>query len=158
MERYKVPPPALAQRVLELRNLALPNAQVKLCSGRKLRYRFALAPSEFGRIYECELQIAPDGSPPEMFVLQPSLKSLTDEALPHVYPHTGAGTKLCLWWPKQREWQPQMRLSETYIPWTAEWLWYFEDWLTTGIWAGGGEHPRPGKKRWPGKVKFAHSR
>ncbi len=52
------------------------------------------------------------------------------------------------WMPKKREWRPQMQLSDTYIAWTAEWLWYFEDWLATGIWAGGGEHPRPRKKRW----------
>ena len=40
-----------------------------------------------------------------------------------------------------------MRLFDTLIPWTAEWLWYFEDWLATGVWSGGGEHPRINKKR-----------
>lgn len=34
-----------------------------------------------------------------------------------------------------------MKLSDTYIAWTAEWLGYFEDWLATGEWAGGGRHP-----------------
>lgn len=158
MVQYTPPPPALAKRACELRSLGLPNAQVKFDSGRKLTYRFFISPSDYGRVYECELQVSPDGRPPEMFVLQPCLSRLTDEKLPHIYPHTGVGTKLCLWWPKQREWQPQMKLSETYIPWTAEWLWYFEDWLTTGYWAGGGEHPRQSEKRWPGKVKFARTR
>jgi len=43
---------------------------------------------------------------------------------------------------------PQMKLVDTYIAWTSEWLWHFEDWLTTGVWAGGGEHPQQRRKRW----------
>ena len=68
--------------------------------------------------------------------------------IPHIYPHSGLGTKLCLWLPGSGEWSPQMRLSETYLPWTAEWLDYFEDWLITDSWAGGGAHPAPRRKRW----------
>lgn len=47
--------------------------------------------------------------------------------LPHVYPHKGSGTKLCLWLPKAHEWSAQLRLDETYLPWAAEWLDYFEE-------------------------------
>jgi len=150
MTRYPIaPPPTLAQRAWELRALPLDGARLVFFAGRALHYRFRLAPSEFGRIYTCELRLTPDARPPEMFVLDPDLKTLADEeALPHIYPSKGLGTKLCLWWPKQREWLPQMKLSETYIPWTSEWLWYFEDWLATGTWSGGGEHPRMRVKRW----------
>lgn len=150
MMRYPAPPiPTLAQRALELRALSLDGARLVFLSGRALRYRFRLAPSEFGRVYECELRLTPDPRPPEMFVLNPDLTALADEAsLPHIYPSKGLDTKLCLWWPKQREWLPQMKLAETYIAWTSEWLWHFEDWLATGVWAGGGEHPRQRRKRW----------
>lgn len=150
MTRYPTTPtPTLAQRAWELRALPLDGARLVFFSGRALHYQFRLAPSEFGRIYTCELRLTPGAQPPEMFVLDPDLKTLADEeALPHIYPSKGAGTKLCLWWPKQREWLPQMKLSETYIPWTSEWLWYFEDWLASGAWSGGGEHPRMRVKRW----------
>ena len=141
--------PTLAQRALELRALPLDGARVILHAGCLLRYRFSISPSDFGRIYECELQVTPDARTPEMLVLRPDLTTLANEAsLPHIYPNKGPGTKLCLWWPKQREWLPQMKLTETYIPWTSEWLWYFEDWLTTGVWTGGGKHPGQRKKRW----------
>lgn len=40
--------------------------------------------------------------------------------------------ELLLWWPKQREWLPQMKLFDAYIAWIAEWLWYFEGRPTTG--------------------------
>ena len=150
MKRYPAPAiPTLAQRALELRALRLDDAQLVFLSGRALHYRFRLAPSEFGRIYECELRLTPDSLQPAMYVLSPDLKTLADESsLPHIYPCKGPGTKLCLWWPKKREWLPQMKLADTYIAWTSEWLWYFEDWLANGIWAGGGEHPRMLRKRW----------
>jgi hypothetical protein len=43
-----------------------------------------------------------------------------------------------------------MKLNETYLPWTSEWLDYFEEWLVTDVWAGGGAHPEPRRKRWGG--------
>lgn len=143
------PVPTLAQRAWELRMLGLPGARISLRSGRELQYRFSISPGEFSRTYDCLLRTAPDARAPEMPVLHPDLSALAgDCAPPHIYPYRGPGTKLCLWWPKQREWQPQMTLANTYIPWTSEWLWYFELWLATGVWDGGGEHPQVRKKRW----------
>lgn len=142
------PAPSLAQRALELRVLGIPGASVRLDRGRELQYRFAIAPSAFGRTYNCLLRMRPDSREPEVLVLRPDLKSLAGKkTIPHVYDHDGPGTKLCLWWPKLREWMPRMKLSETCVPWTAEWLWYFEDWLATGEWAGGGQHPQPKRRR-----------
>lgn len=150
MRNFPAPPiPTLAQRALELEALNLEGAHLKFRSGRALHYRFRVSPSDYGRVYECELRMKPDGRAPEMFVLSPDLTMVAGESkLPHVYPSTGLGTKLCLWRPKKREWLPQMQLMDTYIAWTAEWLWYYEDWLTTGTWHGGGEHPRSRRKRW----------
>lgn len=34
-----------------------------------------------------------------------------------------------------------MRLDLTVVPWTSLWLFYFEDWLDSGEWRGGGMHP-----------------
>lgn len=142
MEYGPAPIPNLAQRALELGMLDLPGAGITFHSGRELQYRFAIAPSACSRLYECLLRIKPDARKPEMFVLSPDLKTLAGgQPIPHIYPHDGPGIKLCLWWPKQRDWKPQMKLTETYIPWAAEWLWYFEDWLGTSVWSGGGEHP-----------------
>ena len=145
-----IPPPSLAWRYHELQALALLGGVAEFKSGRELHYRFQIAPSDFGRQYTCRLQMTPDSRMPNVFVLRPNLCLLAgSRPLPHVYPHRGAGTKLCLWWPKRREWNPQMALAETYLAWTAEWLWYFEDWLMNGKWSGGGEHPtsRTGRHR-----------
>jgi hypothetical protein len=149
----RLPPPqipTLAERAIDLSTLDLDGAQVQLCAGRELQFRFEITPSAFGRLYSCLLTVTPDAHSPEVIVLAPDLQVLAgDTVLPHVYPHNGQGTKLCLWRPRRRDWAPQLKLSETFVPWTAEWLWYFEDWLATGEWAGGGEHPTPRAQRWP---------
>ncbi|MBT2303410.1 hypothetical protein J7E70_23450 [Variovorax paradoxus] len=145
-----VPPvriPTLAQRAMELRALNFPDARVRLSQGRELRFDFSIAPTVFSRLYRCKLLLTPMRSP-VMFVVKPDLCSLADgRPLPHVYHHHGPGTCLCLWLPRKNEWQSQMRLLETYLAWTGEWLNYFEEWLATDEWAGGGEHPPLPKTR-----------
>jgi len=113
----------------------------ELHQGRELRFRFTISPTPLSRVYRCLLKLYP-ARHPEMLVLDPDPKALAPgRAVPHTYPHEGPGTKLCLWLPKAREWSPEMRLAETYLPWTAQWLDYFEEWLVTDNWAGGGGHP-----------------
>jgi hypothetical protein len=139
--------PNLVCRAMELEALNLPGAEAVIIGGKVLRFRFRLAPGLFGQLYTCVLSVTPDGRRPEVVVVAPHLQSLAgDRRIPHIYPHKGRGTKLCLWWPPAREWLPQMALGDTFVPWTMEWLHFFEQWLATGQWHGSGEHPR--RKRW----------
>jgi hypothetical protein len=34
-----------------------------------------------------------------------------------------------------------MWIAHTIIPWSVLWFYFFEGWLATGEWEGGGEHP-----------------
>jgi hypothetical protein len=61
-------------------------------------------------------------------------------ALPHVYPLN----TLCLFL-GNREWHESIPIADTLVPWASEWLLYYELWLATGEWLGGGEHPPPGR-------------
>ena len=80
----------------------------------------------------------------------PDLRELAKgKKIPHTYgtdEKTG-GTRLCLFLPRHLsdenygEWRPQLKLSETILPWAALWLFYFEQWLFTGVWEGCGAHP-----------------
>jgi hypothetical protein len=141
------PIPTLTQRALELQSLDLPESRIERRGGKELWFYFKVAPGRFGRLYACLLKLSPDSRKPELLVVEPDLQQLAaGKSIPHFYSHKGRGTKLCLWWPRGREWVPQMSLRDTYVPWAVEWLLYFEDWLLTGEWAGGGQHPRP--KRW----------
>lgn len=142
------PLPSLARRYAELQALAWPGSTLRLIGGRELRFEFNVAPTPLSRMYRCLLKLTV-ARPPELLVLDPNPRVLAGgRPLPHVYPHKGLGTKLCLWLPKAHEWSAYMRLSETYLPWAAEWLDYFEEWLATDVWAGGGEHPQTRARRW----------
>ena len=144
--------PTLAQRAVELRALGFPGASLRLIRGRELHFDFEISPTIFSRTYLCKLCLTP-GRSPQMFVMKPDLFDLAEgRSLPHVYRHDGSGTRLCLWLPRKNEWVPQMVLIETYISWTSEWLNYFEEWLQTNVWSGGGEHPTPKRKRWAQKA------
>ena len=35
-----------------------------------------------------------------------------------------------------------MRIDQTIVPWTILWLFYFEEWLDSNEWKGGGVHPK----------------
>lgn len=129
----------LAQRLIELQTLRLGQPQHRFTRD-KLLYDFTMAPPG-GRFYRCRIVLHRDGSAPTFLVLSPDLTGLAKErALPHIYPHDGPGTRLCLWLPSSGEWTPCSRLRETLIPWAIEWLSYFENWLVTDEWNGGGVH------------------
>ena len=62
------------------------------------------------------------------------------QRLPHVYDHVKQ--QLCLYYGPAREWTPDKMIADTIVPWASEWLLHYEFWLVTGIWHGGGIHPR----------------
>jgi len=46
-----------------------------------------------------------------------------------------------------------MSLADTILPWASLWFFYYEIWLATGEWVGGGEHP--GDREDPGRIVTA---
>lgn len=69
-------------------------------------------------------------SPPKVWILSPNLVSNP----PHVY----KDNSLCLYYPKEQPWKyGRSSLYSHIIPWTHEWILYYEIWKITGVW----EHP-----------------
>lgn len=78
---------------------------------------------------------------PRIHVLSPPLRLAPGQnRLKHVFP----GDELCLY--IQGEWRPDLPLSRYVIPWVSEWLLFYEVWLATGEWLGGGHEPTIGRK------------
>lgn len=75
------------------------------------------------------------GSSPRIDVISPKL-ALADgeDKLPHVYEDDG----LCLYYPKAGEWHAGRSIAEYIVPWISIWLTFYEGWLATGHWHGGG--------------------
>ena len=75
---------------------------------------------------------------PDVFVIEPNSSALAgDREMPHVYKNP---LRLCLYLPGSGEWDGQMRIDRTFVPWTLVWLYYFEEWLASNDWKGGGVH------------------
>lgn len=148
MGRRFLTPPSLSAQLFRLSALELPGAQGHLWNKRaKLRFDFSVTPTLFSREYRCRLELERGGFSPQAFVLSPDLKQLAQgERPPHTYPNDHSErTRLCLFLPGSGEWTTRSWLADTMLPWTISWLRFYEIWLATGVWEGGGEHPRVDK-------------
>lgn len=83
---------------------------------------------------------------PRVQVIDPLLEPRADYEegpIPHVYVNSTDPTKpyLCLFSPELREWDANDLIADTTIFWASEWLYFYEGWLVTKKWRGGGRHP-----------------
>jgi hypothetical protein len=128
----------MAQHYVNLKSNRVSAGDGHLRRGR-LEWSYETSPSPLSRVYGIRIEMQQDLSP-EVFVETPDLHLLAEgRRLPHVYQRNPV--RLCLYHPGTTEWRPWMRLDQTVVPWTSLWLFYFEDWLASGEWKGGGEHP-----------------
>jgi hypothetical protein len=77
------------------------------------------------------------GESPKVYVDRPKLRRQTPE---EPIPHTFADDRPCLFYPDGNEWSAKSPIALTIVPWLMEWLVYYEAWLFTGEWQGGGLH------------------
>ncbi|MGS4884955.1 hypothetical protein [Roseibium sp. MB-4] len=103
-----------------------------------LVWDITVKPTPLSRAYSVSLKYKPNGTP-EVFVIDPDIQLLAgDRNIPHVY---NDPLRLCLYLPGSGQWHPSKRIDETIVPWTFAWLYYFEEWLVSDEWKGGGVHP-----------------
>ncbi len=109
-----------------------------------LLWRGVLVPTPLSNSYEVEISYSL-GSSPKVYALSPQLFVPAGMVLPHVYDHKEQ--RLCLYYPLGKpDWNSSMFLARTIVPWASEWFFYYELWLATGEWLGGGVHPSTPKK------------
>lgn len=131
-------PLSLAQQYAALRS-DWPEGNLRL-DKQGLTWTGLLRPTPLSRHYPVRLTYTLPSKPPRMRVLGGLLKDLAPgRRIPHLY--SQQAEELCLYTPWLDEWQPHLRLSRTLLPWALLWLLYFEDWLVTDDWQGGGTHP-----------------
>lgn len=105
----------------------------------QLVWEFDARPTPLSRTYRIRIRCEKFGAP-QVTVLSPNLNELAaGRRLPHVY--STKPVRLCLHVPKSDEWTLDKAIADTIVPWTYLWLLYFEHWLATDEWHGGGKHP-----------------
>ncbi len=85
-----------------------------------------IQPTELSIKYKIKIIYKPD-SKPKVFVKEPDIEH-NDEI--HMYPDKS----LCLYYPKEMPWHNSMHLTHTIIPWTVEWLIFYELYQIQGVW------------------------
>jgi hypothetical protein len=69
------------------------------------------------------------GYRPRVFILSPAIA----EDAPHRFKDDKS---LCLYFPEDGSWSSAKFIADTILPWTAEWLRFYEIWVVTEIWFG----------------------
>lgn len=134
-------PLTAAQQFLNLQKNLICAGSGTLHAGR-LVWRFRAAPTSLSRQYDLCIEYRQGGAP-RVFVEEPDLTVLAEgRRLPHVYEQQPC--RLCLYVPGVGEWGGWMRIDQTIVPWALLWLFYFEEWLSSDEWKGGGKHPQSG--------------
>lgn len=106
----------------------------------RFEWEFSAKPSPLSREYQLRI-VYKQGCTPQVFVDSPDLTELAQgDNLPHVYQQQP--TQLCLYLPGTGQWTAEKWIVKSIIPWAVLWLYYFEDWLVTREWKGGGKHPK----------------
>lgn len=123
---------SLARQALAL-DRHFPGGEVVLKPNR-LNWTGELQPTRDSRLYKVRI-VYRLGKHPQVKVLAPELDSGLAESLPHVFRYDN----LCLY--RDGEWTTSMLLAETIVPWSSEWLLYYELWKATEEWYGGGDWP-----------------
>lgn len=85
------------------------------------------------------------GCAPQAYVESPPLTGRADRtSIPHTYPADEQHVlRPCLYFPDDGDWRPHRLLSTTIVPWLLEWLVFYDVWLATGEWLGGGVEHAP---------------
>ena len=122
--------------------IALAYPEFRITDSRnELRCVGVLQPSVTSDRYTIQLEYAVPERP-RVTVLQPTLRLAAGRTkLPHVFD----GKELCLH--LSTDWNPELRISEFVMPWISLWLIFYETWLVTGEWLGGGHEPTRGNDR-----------
>lgn len=108
-----------------------------------------LQPTHLSETFQVEIAYTAPWRP-KVCVLSPELKVHPEHTrLPHVF---SDGT-LCVH--TDKDWRPGLVIARTILPWTCAWLYFYELWLLTGCWLGGGTHPEFPQHRSPYPVLAA---
>lgn len=137
MGAYLAPKPS-AQRQYALLKLRNPGGTGHVQNGR-ITWRWSVQPTPVSRVYQARLACDSRGRP-EIFIESPNLGLLSgSRRIPHLYDQDKV--RLCLYLPGTGEWTTSKVLADTVVPWTSLWLLFFEEWLWSDEWKGGGIHP-----------------
>ena len=96
-----------------------------------------IKPTPFSHVYKIKI-ICNRGKKPKIFLCGEHIEGIEKNDFPHNYHKDKKKQEVHLCLNMPHEFNYSLRIVDTIIPWTQEWLFYYEIWLITGQWRGGG--------------------
>jgi hypothetical protein len=105
----------------------------------KMVWRGNFQPSPLSDMYKLKIVLEQDKKP-KAYIDYPKPLQLAEGAktLPHTYRSSKGVQQLCLFLPSAGEWNSSMQIATTIVHWAVQWMFYYELWVVTGKWLGGG--------------------
>lgn len=113
-----------------------PESKGRMTSGTSFVWKYILHPCESSDFYNIEIRYDDAWPCPRVYIKTPLALHPDAKELPHVF--DGKKQQICLNF--TGEWNKTRAISSYYVPWASEWLFYYETWVITGEWLGGGIH------------------
>lgn len=126
---------SLALQMVKLKQ-AFPESKCSIQRNR-LAWEGTLQPTGLSARYKAEISCTVNGKP-DVWVSGDNI--VDHDNIPHKYDIDKGRVNVCLYLPAEHN--SSWLFTDTIIPWIIEWLYFYEVWLATGAWLGGGEHPR----------------
>lgn len=93
-----------------------------------------ITPSENSQTYRVKISYR-YGYKPRAVLLSPDLQQKEGKYPHHIYEMDKNGhARLCVYCPFLDEWNEDMSIATSFIPWASTWLNTYEYWLITGEW------------------------
>ena len=125
-----------AHSQLEKIATSFPDSQILKSKGNSFEIVITLKPTTWSKSYDVKIVFERYGRV-DVYVINETLQVARNrKKLPHVYSHSEQ--RLCLYSVSKEEWNREKLIVSTIIPWTSDWLFYYELWVPNGKWLGGG--------------------
>ncbi|MGD6856347.1 hypothetical protein ACQCVO_14820 [Bacillus infantis] len=94
--------------------------------GKSIYWIGYLQPTQDSKRYTVKIEYHPYQA--KVFILEPEIFSFA--------PHRYSDKSLCLYHPNDNSFNGETLIADTLIPWTSEWLYFYEAWIKDGVWWG----------------------
>ena len=118
-----------------------PESKCTLCCG-KLIWSGEIRPSPLSRAYKIRIECLGFHRRPKVILYGDHIDGIEKRDFPHHFEidRKKSEVVLCLHMPYEYDYRAW--IADTIIPWIQEWLYFYEIWLATAEWCGGGHSPK----------------
>lgn len=101
-----------------------------------------IKPTPVSRLYKIKIHCKGLNKRPRVVLYGDIIEGIDRSDFPHHFEIDKVKQEVVLCLHMPCEFNYKLWIADTIIPWTQEWLYYYEIWLATGEWCGGGHTPK----------------